>query len=196
MKVENGSKVFLDYEGKFENGEVFDSSSSGSPLEFIAGSGQVIPGFDAAVLGMDEGEEKEFEIEPKDAYGEINEELKKEIPKSALPQDKTPEAGMSLVMNAPNGQQIPAKISEVTEESVIVDLNHPLAGKKLIFKIKVVKVHESPAEEIEEEVEEIMEDEIQEEVEEVNEENSEKEEESNEKEVEEKVEENDKEREN
>jgi FKBP-type peptidyl-prolyl cis-trans isomerase 2 len=187
MKVESGLKVFLDYEGRFEDGEVFDSSSSDSPLEFIAGTGQVIPGFDNAVLGMEEGDEKEFEIEPKDGYGEMNEELKKEIPKSALPQDKAPEVGMTLVMNAPNGQQIPAKIAEVTDEGVIIDLNHPLAGKKLIFKIKVVKVAptgvpsaeeegKSPADtpkgtstlkgtsEIEEKVEEIMDEEIKEEI--------------------------------
>ena len=121
MKVETGSKVFLDYEGRFEDGEVFDSSSSDSPLEFIAGSGQVIPGFDNAVLAMEEGEEKEFEIEAEDGYGEINEELKKEVPKSALPPEQEPEVGMTLVMNAPNGQQIPAKISEVTPEGVIID---------------------------------------------------------------------------
>ena len=164
MKVETGSKVFLDYEGRFEDGEVFDSSAKDSPLEFIAGSGQVILGFDNAALDMEEGEEKEFEIEPKDAYGEINEELKKEVPKSALPPEQTPEVGMTLVMNAPNGQQIPAKISEVNEENVVIDLNHPLAGKKLTFKIKIVKVSASPAEEIEEEVEEKMDEKIKEEV--------------------------------
>jgi len=181
MKVENGVKVSLDYEGKFENGEIFDSSSSGSPLEFVVGSGQVIPGFDNSVLGMEEGEEKEFKIEPKDAYGEINEELKKEVPRSALPQDKVPEVGMTLVMNAPNGQQIPARVAEVTDKNVTIDLNHPLAGKKLIFKIKVIGVHESPADEIEEEVEEKMEEEIKEEVSEIVEGEEKVENESNEK---------------
>jgi len=143
MKVVNGVKVSLEYEGRFEDGTVFDESKEGFPLEFVVGSGQVIAGFDAAVVDMDEGSEKEFEIEPKDGYGDINEELKKEIPKSSLPQDKEPEVGMTLVMNAPNGQKIPAKISEVTPENVIIDLNHPLAGKKLIFKIKIVKTEQA-----------------------------------------------------
>lgn len=140
MKVENGSKVSLDYEGKFENGEVFDSSSRNSPLEFVVGSGQVIPGFNNAVLDMEEGEEKEFEIAPEYAYGEINEELKKEIPLAVLPRDKKPKIGMTLVMNTPSGQQIPARIAKINNESVIIDLNHPLAGKKLVFKINLIKV--------------------------------------------------------
>jgi FKBP-type peptidyl-prolyl cis-trans isomerase 2 len=143
MEIKKGSKVTLDYEGRLEDGTIFDTSKHGDhshPLEFEAGSGQVIKGFDEAVVGMKKGEEKEFEIAKEDAYGEYNEELKRDIPRSVLPKDKEPKAGMTLVMQAPNGQQIPARIDSVDGEKVVLDLNHPLAGKKLIFKIKIVDV--------------------------------------------------------
>lgn len=143
MEIKKGSKVTLDYEGKLEDGTVFDTSKHGEhshPLEFEAGSGQVIKGFDESVIGMKKGEEKEFSIEPEEAYGQYNSELKKDIPKSALPKGQEPKAGMTLVMQAPNGQKIPAKIDAVDEEKITLDLNHPLAGKKLIFNIKIVDI--------------------------------------------------------
>jgi FKBP-type peptidyl-prolyl cis-trans isomerase 2 len=142
MAVEKGDKVKVDYEGKLEDGNVFDTSKreGGKPLEFVAGSGMVIPGFDNAVLGMEKDEEKTVTIEPAEAYGEVNPELVREIPRNVLPKDQEPKKGMMLVMSAPDGRQIPAVISEVTEESVKIDLNHPLAGKKLIFKIKVLEI--------------------------------------------------------
>lgn len=142
--IVNGSKVSLDYEGKLESGEIFDSSKHGDhshPLEFEVGSGQVIPGFDSAVIGMKVGDEKEFKIEPKDAYGEYNPQLTKEIPRSALPQDQEPKEGMMLMVGTPQGQ-FPVKISKVTKEMVTIDLNHPLAGKKLIFNIKIIGIDE------------------------------------------------------
>jgi len=180
MIITTGLSVFLEYEGKFENGEVFDSSESSAPLEFVAGAGQVISGFDGAVIGMKIGEEKEFEIEPKDGYGEINEELKKEIPKSALPKEHDPKVGMTLIMNTPTGQQIPAKISKVTDENVVIDLNHPLAGKKLIFKIKIVDIKEAAIkeeEEIKENVDKTINKEIEKDISELKEVESEKDEE-------------------
>jgi len=145
MEIKKGNKIYVHYEGKFETGEVFDSSEKGEntePLAFIAGVGQVIKGFDEAVIGMKEGEEKEFSIEPNEAYGMYNESLKKEIPKTVLPKDEEPKVGMMIVMATPEGRQIPAKIIDVKKETITIDLNHPLAGKKLLFKIKVVKVEE------------------------------------------------------
>jgi peptidylprolyl isomerase len=143
-KVVKGSKVSLDYEGKLESGEVFDSSKHGDhshPLEFEAGTGMVIAGFDAAVMGMKIGEEKEFSIEPKDAYGMHRAELTKEIPRDALPKEQEPKAGMTLVIGTPQGQ-FPVKIASVNEKTVVIDMNHPLAGKKLIFNIKVIGIDE------------------------------------------------------
>ena len=145
MTVKKGSKVKVEYEGKFENGEVFDSSNKTGeqrPLEFVAGEGHVIPGFDNAVLGMEKDEEKDVEINPEEGYGQLKEELKHEVPKDALPKEQEPKKGMMLIMTSPQGQQIPGVIEDVKDNSVILNLNHPLAGKKLLFKIKVVDISE------------------------------------------------------
>ena len=143
MAIKKGNKVVLEYEGKLENGEVFDSTErTGQTLEFEAGSGKVIKGFDQAVIGMEKGEEKEFKIKPEEAYGEVREDLKREIPKKAIQLDKEPEAGMTLVMATPEGQQIPLIVTEVKQESLVLDMNHPLAGKTLNFKIKIIDVKE------------------------------------------------------
>ena len=143
MGINKGDKVTMEYEGRLENGEIFDSTKHGDhshAFSFVAGKGEVIPGFDKAVLGMEKGQEKEFEIEAKDAYGEYRQELKKEIPKNALPKGQTPKEGMVLVIGAPDGRKFPAPIVGVSENSIVVDLNHPIAGKKLIFKIKILEV--------------------------------------------------------
>ena len=139
MAVKKGDKIKIEYTGTLEDGTVFDSSEKhGQPSEFEVGSGMVIPGFDKAVMGMEKDEEKEVTIQPADAYGEPNPQLVKDIPKDQLP----PEAkeGAMLMMQLPNGAKMPAKITKMTEENATLDLNHPLAGKVLKFKIKVVDI--------------------------------------------------------
>lgn len=139
MPIKNGDKVKVEYEGTFDDGTVFDSSEKcGAPLEFEVGAGQIIPGFENAVMGMEEGEEKEFKLKPADAYGDRNPQLVQKIPKDQLPKEVMP--GMMLMIGLPNGVQIPVKITEVTDEEVTIDLNHPLAGKVLNFKIKIVDI--------------------------------------------------------
>ena len=137
--VKAGDIVKIDYEGSLTDGSVFDSSEGRDPLTFKVGTGQVIPGFEKAVLGMNMDEEKEFEIAPEDAYGMPDERLFQEVPRNVLPSEPQPEVGMTLIMQTQQGN-IPVMISEVKEDSVILNLNHPLAGKKLIFKIKILKV--------------------------------------------------------
>lgn len=140
MEVKKGNKVKVEYEGKLDDGTVFDSSKKhGQPLEFEAGAGKVIPGFDNAVIGMKEGDEKTVKIEVNDAYGERKEELVKEVPKEQMPEGDL-QVGMMIGVGLPNGQQVPATISEVGDKSVTLDLNHPLAGKNLTFEIKVVEI--------------------------------------------------------
>lgn len=140
-EIKKGSRVKIEYTGTFEDGTVFDSSEKHSaPLEFEAGSGQIIKGLDDAMIGMKNGEEKNVEIEPGEAYGDRNPQLLKRLPKEMLPKDKKIEAGMLLALQAPNGSQLPVRVAEVTEKEVVLDLNHPLAGKKLNFKVKVVEV--------------------------------------------------------
>jgi len=92
------------------------------------------------MIGMKVGEEKEIKLKPEEAYGEPKEELKKKIPRASLPQDQEPKAGMMMLLKAPDGNQIPAKITEVTDAEVTIDINHPLSGKVLIFKLKLVEI--------------------------------------------------------
>ena len=140
-KVAKGDKVKVEYEGKLDDGAVFDSSEkSGQLLEFEVGSGQVIKGFDEALIGMKKGDEKIFKLKPAEAYGDPNPQLVKKIPKSQLPPEPEPKEGMMLAVGMPNGQQIPAKITQVTDSHVTIDINHPLAGKNLNFKIKVLAI--------------------------------------------------------
>lgn len=142
MEIKNGYKVKVEYEGRFPEGEVFDSTEKhgGEPLEFVPGTGMLVPGFEKAVIGMKSGETKEVTLEPEEAYGHANPEFIQDVPKANFP----PEAkeGMLIGLPMPNGQQIPAKIVEIGEETVKLDMNSPMAGKTLVFKIKVVGIEE------------------------------------------------------
>ncbi len=142
MTIKKGNKVKIEYEGSLDNGQVFDSSKKhGQPLEFTIGEGMVIPGFENAVIGMEKGQEKTIKIEPKNAYGERNAELVKKLPKEQLPEEirEKVKPGMVLGMQTPQGQ-MPVHIKEVGDNDITIDLNHPLAGQNLNFKIKVVDV--------------------------------------------------------
>ena len=140
MAVENNDKVAVHYTGKLDDGTVFDSSEGRDALEFVAGKGMVVPGFEKGVMGMEEGESKTIEIEPEDAYGPQVTDLVQEIPKESLPAEIKPEVGMMLSATAPNGQAIPVKVAEVGEKTIKIDMNHPLAGKKLTFDVKMEKI--------------------------------------------------------
>ncbi len=144
MAIKTGDKVSVEYEGKLDSGEIFDSSSHGDhshPIEFTVGEHHVIKGFEDAVVGMSEGEEKEISIKPEEAYGERKEELVREFNRKDIPLQMEPKVGMVLGFNAPDGQQFPATITKFSDDKITFDLNHPMAGKKLNFKIKVVKVN-------------------------------------------------------
>jgi len=139
--VKQGDKVKVDYTGSFDDGKVFDSSEKhGAPLEFEVGKGMIIPGFEKALIGMKKGEEKTIHLEPGDAYGDHNPAMIKKVPKDQLPPGQEPKPGMFLVIGLPNGMQFPAKIAAVEDKEVSLDLNHPLAGKCLNFKFKIVDI--------------------------------------------------------
>ncbi len=140
MSIKKGDKVKVEYTGKLEDGEVFDTSEGKEPLEFEVGSGKIIKGFDDALIGMEKGQEKDINLKPEEAYGEPKGELVKKLPKDKLPKDQDPKPGMMLFMKTPDGKQFPAKIKDVGDKEVTIDLNHPLAGKALNFNIKVVEV--------------------------------------------------------
>lgn len=138
--AQNGDMVQVHYTGRLDDGETFDSSDGGDPLEFQVGAGQVIPGFDEGVLGMSVGDKKTVKIEADDAYGPRAEQLVNQIPRAGINLGETkPEAGMSLIMHVADGQEIPVTITEVTATHVTLDANHPLAGERLTFEIERVK---------------------------------------------------------
>lgn len=140
-KVKKGDQVAVHYTGRLTDGTVFDSSEGREPLAFQVGAGMMIAGFDAAVDGMEVGEKVTAEIPAVEAYGEAKEELIFDIPKSNFPEDLNPQEGQQLAMSQPNGQQVPVKVKEVKEDSVVIDANHDLAGKDLIFDIELVSVN-------------------------------------------------------
>lgn len=140
QQVKNGDKVRVHYHGKLTNGETFDSSEGRAPLEFVVGAGMMIKGFDAAVVGMTQGEKKTVNIPAGEAYGEYEEDLLMEFPRDQFPKDMKPEVGMQLTMTNGSGQHIPVTIAAVKDDVVILDRNHFLAGKELVFDITLAEI--------------------------------------------------------
>ncbi len=135
-----GDSVKIHYTGTLDDGTQFDSSAGRDPLAFKLGSGQVIPGFDKAVEGMSVGDSKTVNIPAEEAYGPHNEQMVQDVPRSALPGDLSPEVGMGLQAQGPDGQVANLVVTAVQEDSITVDGNHPLAGKALNFDIELVSI--------------------------------------------------------
>ena len=130
----------LEYTGTFEDGAVFDSNKGREPLSFTVGEKKVIKGFEKNIKGMKSGEEKSFKVSPEEGYGVRNEKFVQGIPREHLPKQIEPKKGMMLQLRGPDGQVIAATIAAVSNETVKLDLNHPLAGKTLNFKVKVLEI--------------------------------------------------------
>ena len=141
--VSDGLFVSVDYTGTLENGEVFDTSKDRQPLEVQMGAGQLISGFESALMGMSLNESKVFTLDPEEAYGQRDDEKTYTFQRSELPANMNPEEGQVIGLTNSDGQQFPAFITEVDDAQVTVDLNHPLAGEKLTFDIKVVGISET-----------------------------------------------------
>jgi len=139
-KVKDGNTVKVHYTGTLKDGSVFDTSAEREPLEFKLGEGQLIPGFEKAVIGMEEGESTKIDIPVEEAYGEAREDLIINVPKDQLPEEVEPEVGMQLQVNQPDGQPVPVRIAEISDDELKLDANHPLAGKDLSFEIEVVEI--------------------------------------------------------
>ena len=135
-----GDTVKIHYTGTLDDGTQFDSSAGRDPLEFELGSGQVIPGFEKAVEGMAVGDTKKVNIPAEDAYGPRHDQMIQEVPRSALPDDIEPQVGMGLQARRPDGAMLDLTITEVGEESITVDGNHPLAGQALNFDLELVEI--------------------------------------------------------
>lgn len=139
-----GDTISVHYTGKLENGDVFDFSRRDSPLKFTVGAGQLIAGFDSAVVGMEPGEKKTVTILPQDGYGEHREDQIVDFPKSSIPADMEVMAGMGVNMLDQWGRTIPAVITQILDDVVKLDLNHPLAGKTLVFDIEIIETGLEP----------------------------------------------------
>ena len=139
--VKSGDQVEVHYTGRLISGEVFDSSQGREPLAFSVGAGQMIAGFDAAVVGMAIGEKKTINIPAAEAYGEWDVENTIAFPKENLPADLQIEKGMQLTMRTQEGHPFPVTVYDIQEDNVILDANHMLAGKELIFDIEMMSIN-------------------------------------------------------
>jgi FKBP-type peptidyl-prolyl cis-trans isomerase 2 len=142
-QVKGNNTVKVHYTGKLSDGQVFDSSEGKEPLEFTLGKGQLIPGFEKGLIDMKLNEKKTITIVKEEAYGDVVDNLILEVKRSELPQDIAPELGMGLVSKSPDGQETKLHVIELKEESIVVDGNHPLAGKELIFDLEVISIKEA-----------------------------------------------------
>jgi peptidylprolyl isomerase len=138
--VKTGDAIRVHYNGRLENGEMFDSSEGREPMAFTVGKGQLIKGFEDAVIGMAEGETKTVTISPDDAYGDKKDDAYVELPKDKKPEDLELELGMQIRLVDPQGQTHIGLVDAILDEVVRIDLNHPLAGKTLVFDIHVVGI--------------------------------------------------------
>jgi peptidylprolyl isomerase/FKBP-type peptidyl-prolyl cis-trans isomerase SlpA len=141
-KAKEGDTVQVHYTGKLKDGTVFDTSEEREPLSFTIGEERVIPGFEKAVVGMEPGDTKTEELPPEQAYGEHREDMVMELERDQLPDNLEPKVGQQLQLRMQNGQEVPVVITELGEESVTIDANHPLAGKDLVFEIELVEIGE------------------------------------------------------
>jgi peptidylprolyl isomerase len=138
--AKSGDKVKVHYHGKLTSGETFDTSAGREPLQFEVGSGSVIKGFDEGVTGMSIGEKKTINIPFGEAYGPHNTDMVIEMPKDRFPKDMELEVGMPLMMSDQEGQQFQVAVMEIRDKVIVLDANHPLAGKDLVFDLELVEI--------------------------------------------------------
>jgi FKBP-type peptidyl-prolyl cis-trans isomerase SlpA len=139
-QVKENNTVKVHYVGKLSDGQVFDTSEGKEPLEFTLGQGKLIAGFEKGLIDMKLNEKKTITISKEEAYGESREDLIQEVDKSQLPEDITPEVGMGLVSKSADGNEMNLLVVEVKESTIVIDGNHPLAGKELTFDLEVVDI--------------------------------------------------------
>lgn len=140
MGAKKGDHVKVHYTGKLTDGTVFDSSREREPLAFELGAGQMIPGFEKAVMGMEVGQSTEAKLAPEDAYGDHNPEMLVELPLEQVPNDLNPQVGQQLQLQRRDGGVMNVVVHKLTEETIVLDANHPLAGKELTFEIEVMEI--------------------------------------------------------
>src|SRR5215510_3267996 len=148
MAVADGKQVSLEYTLTLEDKSKVDSNVGKDPLVYTQGAHEIIPGLEKQLTGLKVGESKHIEIPPAEGYGEVDPARKQEIDKNRIPEDAR-KVGAKLTGQGPQGQPIFAQVTEVKDNTVVLDMNHPLAGKKLIFDVKVLKVEDAPTSKVE-----------------------------------------------
>ena len=142
--VKDGSVVSLQYSLSEENGELIESNKGKGPLKYTHGSKQIVPGLEKELTGMKVGGEKRVKVKPEDAYGLVSPKAFQEVPKEQIPANGL-KVGATLAAKGPHGQEIPVRVHEIKEKTVVLDLNHPMAGKTLLFEIKILDIQPSAA---------------------------------------------------
>lgn len=141
MAAKEGDQVKVHYTGKLKtDGSVFDSSQDREPLSFQIGAGQIIPGFENGIKGLEEGDKTTIEVTPEEGYGQHMPERMFEVDKAQVPEDLNPQVGQSLQVKSQDGQTAQVVVNEIKDDSIVLDANHPLAGKDLVFEVELVKV--------------------------------------------------------
>jgi peptidylprolyl isomerase len=139
-QVKAGDNVRIHYTGTLKDGSVFDSSEGAEPLAFVVGSGQIIPGLDIAIPGMSVGDKKTVEVPVDQAYGPVEPAARQAVPRQEIPADIPLDMGMQLQVQTPDGQTMAVTVVELSDEEVVLDANHPLAGQDLTFAIELVSI--------------------------------------------------------
>ena len=137
--IREGSVVRFEYTLSDENGEVIESNKGKDPLKYIQGSHQIVPGLEKELAGMKMGEEKRVKVKPEEGYGPVDPKGFQEFPKEKIPSEGL-KVGTVLMARGPQGQQVPVRVHEIKEKTVVLDLNHPMAGKTLVFDVKVLDI--------------------------------------------------------
>jgi len=137
--VKSGATVSLEYTLTAEDGKVIESNKGKEPLRYVDGRSQIIPGLERALVGMKPGTEKKVTVKPEEAYGQVDPKAYREVPKESVPEDSH-KAGATLFAKNAEGEMFPVRVKEVKDKTVVIDMNHPLAGKTLVFDVKILDV--------------------------------------------------------
>lgn len=148
LAVAEGMVVTLDYTLTLDNGEVADTTKGGMPLRFLTGQGQLLPAFEDALVGLAAGDETRLTLSPEDGYGEYDEDAFEEVPLDQFPTTEQIEPGMTIGVQDSSGEMFEATVSEMHDDVVVLDFNHPLAGETLHFQVKVLDVRAATADEL------------------------------------------------
>ncbi len=139
LAIQAGSMVAFDYTLTDESGKVIDTSKGKEPMHYVHGKGEIIPGLERELTGMTVGSEKKVTVKPEDAYGPVNPQAFQEVPKDKIPPEAL-KVGAVLTATGPEGQRVPVRVHEIKDNTVVMDFNHPLAGKTLLFDIKITEI--------------------------------------------------------